>query len=94
MARATWRTTIASRYFYVKTYKRSLFALIFSIMLNLILGLLIVYVYWNRTAPTYYVSNGMTAPMILKALNAPNDSSSPLLGSEPIPAVGTKPLPG
>lgn len=94
MTRATWRTIIASRDFYVKTYKRALFGLIVSIVLNLVLVLLIVFVYLNRNAPSYYASNGMTAPMLLSPLKAPNDSSAPLLGSEPTPAGEAKYIPG
>lgn len=83
MPRATWRTTIASRNFYVHTYKRVLAVLVFSIMINLLLSLLIAYIYLGRTTPAYYVSNGMTSPMQIKPMDAPNESSHPLLASEP-----------
>lgn len=94
MTRATWRTIIASRYFYIQTYRRLLYVLILSILLNLMLGFLIIYVYLNRAAPTYYASNGMTGPMILKPLQAPNNSSTPLLESEPQSSGAVKQVPG
>ena len=94
MTRATWRTITTSRNFYVQTYKRSLMALLFSVLINIVLGILIVYVYTGRVPPKYYASNGMTGPMELKPLDAPNDSPNPLLESEPEPVENTKLIPG
>lgn len=41
--------------------------------------LLIFYFYINQSKPNYYATSGITAPVLLQALDVANDLSNPLL---------------
>lgn len=73
------------RYFYVYNYRRVLKLLLFSLILNVLLFVLISYVYFNEPPPDYYSTNGATNPVLLRSITTPNYSSQPLLPDD-IPA--------
>jgi hypothetical protein len=58
-------------------------ALFISIFTNFFLGLVIYYVYHSRPDPDFYATNGVTAPIELTPMDAPNDTSAPLLPDDP-----------
>ncbi len=73
------------RYFYVYNYRRVLKLLMFSLIGNVLLFVLISYVYFNESRPNYYGTNGATNPVLLKSMTTPNYSSQALLPDD-IPA--------
>ena len=93
MARSAWRTTIASRYFYVRTYRRLLFMIMLSLSVSALLGMSIVYVYFNQPPRAFYATNGITSPMLLHSLNAPNQTANFLLAEEPPSTEAAKVIP-
>ena len=64
-------------------YRRGLMALIISLILSTVLGLLIFRIYVTMPERSYYATSGVTPPIKLKALLAPNSSSVPLLAPDP-----------
>lgn len=93
MARSAWRTIIASRYFYVRTYRRLLFMIMVSLSMSALLGISIAYVYFNRPPRTFYATNGITSPMQLNALEGPNQTANFLLAEEPPSIEAAKVIP-
>lgn len=83
MSRGNWNRIKQSKAFYVNTYRRVMAGIVFSLAVNIILFVAIVYVYKSRQLPTFYATSGMTPPIELKALDAPNDTSEPLLPPDP-----------
>ena len=51
-------------------------------MLNVLLGLGLIYVYLEQPERDYYATFGETPPVPLVALDKPNESSMPLLADE------------
>lgn len=93
MSRTTWNIIKQSKFFYVNTYRRVAFILFISILVNLILGLVIFYVYINQPEHDFYATSGVTAPIELTALNTPNYSSEPLLERDPDAMTDNKVMP-
>lgn len=83
MSRGTWHLVKQSKQFYVNTYRRVGAVLLVSIAGNLLLGVVLYYVYMNQPEHDFYATNGVTAPVPLTPLSAPNESSIPLLASDP-----------
>lgn len=83
MSREAWRLIKRSKRFYVNTYRRAGTVLIFSMLINVLFGLGIYYTYFNRSAPDFYATSGITPPVMLSAMTAPNMKSVPLLANEP-----------
>ena len=83
MSRETWRLLKQSKRFYVGTYRKAGSALIFSMFINLFLGLGIYYLYFKQPEHDFYATNGVTPPELLKPMDARNDSSVPLLPNDP-----------
>lgn len=83
MSRETWRLIKQSKRFYVNTYRRAGSALVFSMLVNLLLGIGIYHSYFNRAAHDFYATSGITPPVELVAMNEPNQTSVPLLADEP-----------
>lgn len=50
--------------------------------MNVVLGIWISHVYFQRPEHVYYATNGIVPPEMLNPLDRPNESSTPLLGSE------------
>lgn len=84
MQRETWRLQIRSKRFYVRTFRFAESALIVMIGVNIFLGLATLYVYTRIPERHYYATNGEVPPMELTALNAPNETSVPLLAADPV----------
>lgn len=82
MSRVTWNLVKNSKGFYIKTYRNAGTALAISAILNVLLGIGIYFSYFNQPDRDFYATNGVTAPVGLAALDAPNTSSTPLLARE------------
>ena len=78
----TWNLIKHSKNFYVKAYRRAETVIVLSIMLNVLLGLGLIYVYLEQPERDYYATFGETPPVPLVALDKPNESSMPLLADE------------
>jgi intracellular multiplication protein IcmM len=83
MQRETWRLRKASKNFYVRTFRFTGSTLVFSLLLNLVLGVVVFYEYVHQPIRHYYATNGATPPTELTAMNQPNMSSKALLGGAP-----------
>lgn len=84
MARATWNLIKRSKSFYVKTYRLVGTVIVISLMINIFLGMLIVYYHLHQPKTDFYASNGITPPIELTALSTPNNSAEALLPPDPI----------
>lgn len=83
MSRAAWDLIKRSKHFYVDTYRKAGTVLIYSALLNIVLGAAIYYAYINQPERDFYATNGVTPPVMLTPLDEPNYTSSPLLASDP-----------
>lgn len=83
MRREVWRLLIASKQFYVKTFRFAETMLIFSLGLSVLLALALCYAYLHIPERHYYVTNGEVPPTELTVLDAPNNTSEPLLEADP-----------
>lgn len=83
MNRDTWALIKKSKNFNVNIYRRGLVALIISMILGCILGLIVFYTYLKEPERDYYATNGAMPPIMLQALPAPNYSSNALLPPDP-----------
>ncbi len=52
-------------------------------MVNLCLGVAIYYVYFGQPLNDFYATNGVTAPDLLTPMDIPNNTSVPMLPSDP-----------
>lgn len=86
-----WSVLKQSKNFNSEIYRRGLLALLISLTLNGLLSLYLVYRYINQPAADYYSTNGVTAPLKLRAMLNPNYSSEYLLPSD-IPTDDTSRL--
>lgn len=77
-----WNLIKHSKQFYVKTYRGTETAIVFSIMINLCLAVGLFYSYSIRPEPDYYATFGETPPVPLIAMDTPNYSSHPLLADD------------
>ncbi len=84
MSRETWRLIKQSKRFYVHTFRRAGTTLFFSVIINLSLGFIIYYVYLGRPEHDFYATNGITAPVMLTAMDVPNNTSVALLAGDPV----------
>jgi intracellular multiplication protein IcmM len=82
LSRGTWADIIQSSYFYINTYRRGIFVLIVSVILNVLLLMALYYRYFHQNAPDFYATDGVTPPVPLTAMEQPNNSSSALLADE------------
>lgn len=93
MGRETWDTIKQSKAFYIRTYRKGGTFVIVSLLVNLLLSLAIYYVHFHQPNPDFYATSGITPPIQLTALNAPNDSSTPLLEPDPATEDETRVIP-
>lgn len=82
MSKQVWRAIKNSKRFYVRYYRKLGTVLLISVILNVMLGMAIYRIYFNLPEPDFYATYGDTPPVLLKALDEPNYSSTPLLGVE------------
>jgi len=93
MSRETWALIKLNKNFNVHVYRGGLTALIISLCLSAIFGLLLFYIYISQPERDYYATNGMTPPIMLKPLLAPNFSSRALLEPDPLVVPEEKVIP-
>ncbi|BCA94122.1 phosphoesterase [Legionella antarctica] len=83
MSRETWALIKHKKNFNVHVYRRGLFLVMISLSLSSIIGLLMFYIYINEPERDYYATSGITPPIKLKPMLAPNASSNALLPPDP-----------
>lgn len=79
--------------FYVRTFRRALWGVVVSLVMNVLLVLLIFYTHFNQPMRDYYATNGVSAPVRLTAMDKPNDSNEALLAPDPVNHQPTKAIP-
>ncbi|MFY7697390.1 MAG: type IVB secretion system protein IcmM/DotJ [Legionella sp.] len=82
MSRETWSTTKQSKHFYVYTYRFAGGALVISMIMNLCIGLAIMYTYSHQPVNDFYATDGVTPPVQLTYMDQPNNTSTPILGDD------------
>jgi intracellular multiplication protein IcmM len=83
MSRETWAIVKNNRNFYVHIYRNGLFLLLMSLGLCCVLSVILFYMYYIQPERDYYASNGITPPVQLQSMLAPNSSSQALLEPDP-----------
>jgi len=83
MSRETWNTIKHSKRFYVDTYRRAGSFLVASMIINLLLGITIYYLYFNQPEHDFYATSGVTPPVQLTYMDEPNFTAVPLLANDP-----------
>jgi intracellular multiplication protein IcmM len=83
MSREAWLLIKDNKSFHVHMYRRGITLLILSLILSGIFAALIYYLYRHLPERDYYATSGVTSPIELKALTAPNESTTPLLEPDP-----------
>ncbi|KTD65835.1 type IVB secretion system protein IcmM/DotJ [Legionella shakespearei] len=83
MSRESWRLIKENKNFNVHIYRRGLLILIISLCLSSITGIYMFYLYINLPERDYYATSGVTAPIKLKSMPTPNESSQALLDPDP-----------
>ena len=83
MTQSAWDVIKRSKGFYINTYRKTGYILLFSIIVNLIFVFSIYYIYFNQSINDFYATSGMTSPIKLTFLDSPNNTSSPLLANDP-----------
>lgn len=82
MSRGMWDEVKSSKGFNVLIYRRLGSMLVFSLALNVMLCMLVSFVYFSRPDFEFYSTDGVSPPVKLQQLTAPNESSVPLLKTE------------
>jgi hypothetical protein len=93
MSKEDWLLVRSSKQFSVSLYRRIGTAIVVSLALNIALCVWALHQFFTRPAPAFYSTNGASPPMMLDALNAPNETSVPLLKSVSDKENDTKPVP-
>jgi hypothetical protein len=93
MSRDSWKTIKDSKNFYVHTYRRAASFLVVSMGLNLLLGMSLYFMYFNKADPDFYATSGVTPPIELTPLDQPNYTAIALLASDPENEDDTKVIP-
>ena len=83
MRRDVWRVIRGSKNFHVTTFRLARTAIVFSLIINLVLGLAICQAYFYKPERHFYVTNGVVPPTELTSRDTPNESSVPLLANDP-----------
>lgn len=83
MRRELWRTIRRSKNFYTATFRFSKNILVFSLLINVVLGLAICHTYFYKPKRHFYITNGVVLPTEVKARDTANESSVPLLANDP-----------
>lgn len=93
MSREAWALIKQDKNFNVNVYRRGIISLIVSLGLSCIIVLLMFYTYITEPEPDYYATNGMTPPIKLQLLLAPNLTSTALLPPDPPDDDGVRVIP-
>ncbi|WP_133136893.1 type IVB secretion system protein IcmM/DotJ [Legionella rowbothamii] len=83
MNREGWALIKKNKSFNVNVFRRGLISVIVSLGLSCILGLLMFYVYLAEPERDFYATSGVTPPIKLAPMLAPNMSSQALLPPDP-----------
>ncbi|MDF1684133.1 MAG: phosphoesterase [Legionellaceae bacterium] len=83
MRRELWRVIRRSKSFYATTFRLSGSLLVFSLFINVVLGLAVWQTYLTKPKRHFYITNGVVPPTELFSMDAPNEGSSPLLANDP-----------
>ena len=83
MSRETWNLIKLNKNFNVHMYRRGVTALIVSLGMSCVIGILLFYKYTKQPEPDFYATNGATPPIMLKPMLAPNSSTMALLDPDP-----------
>lgn len=79
MTEVAWNKIKHSKYFYIYTYRKLSLYIIFSVCLNFLLGLAIMYIYLNEPEHDFYSTSGIVPPLPLTPLMTPNYKGQYLL---------------
>ncbi|NCT56285.1 MAG: hypothetical protein GW760_01025 [Legionella sp.] len=90
MRRQVWRNIRRTKRFYTTTFRFSQSALVFSLVINVVLGVVIWHTYLYQPKRHFYITNGMVPPTEVIPLDARNMSAVPLLGNDPDAVVDEK----
>lgn len=93
MSQETWDAIKNSKSFNVRTYRALKKGLVISVLLNLLLSLAIYYSYFNQPIRDFYATSGITPPVPLQPLDAPNTTDKYLLAPDPVVEDITKTIP-
>ena len=93
MSQETWDAIKNSKSFNVRIYRALKKGLVISVFLNLLLSLGIYYVYFHEPARDFYATSGITPPVPLKPLDAPNSTGTHMLEPDPVVEEITKTIP-
>ena len=93
MSQETWNLIKQSKRFYVSTYRRMGTVLVISVVTNLALGCGIYYTYFNLPEPEFYATSGIAPPVLLTAMDIPNNTSVALLAPDPDVVNDVKKIP-
>lgn len=93
MSRESWSTIRQSKNFYIRTYRMTGMLIIVSLALNLLMALVVYYLYFHQPVRDFYATSGITPPVQLKPLDEPNKTTTPLLDPDPIDNEPEKVIP-
>lgn len=83
MSRETWALIKENKNFNVNVFRRGLVFLIISLLLSCTFGVWMFYIYVHLPERDYYATSGITPPIEIKSMLAPNASSKALLDPDP-----------
>jgi intracellular multiplication protein IcmM len=83
VSREEWTLTKEHKRFNVRNYRGGVKYLLISLLLSTGMIVLIYYMYLHIPERDYYATNGITPPVKLNSLMAPNMSSNALLDPDP-----------
>jgi len=93
MSREAWALIKQNKNFNVHVFRRGLFVLIISLGVSCFFGIIMFIIYLSEPENDYYATSGVTSPIKLKSMPAPNESSTPLLEADPVSNDGEKVIP-
>lgn len=93
MRKITLREKKNQKGFYSTGFRYSVNVLLFSLILNFVLTAAIHNRLLHIPSTSFYSTDGVSEPMRLTPLDAPNESSQPLLPDDPPEEMGIRELP-
>lgn len=93
MRRESYEEIKAHKNFYRNSFRKTTKVLIISVFLNIVCLIGIFYKFLTLPDPDFYATNGVTAPIPLKSMNAPNMTSQSLLEEDQPDEITVKELP-
>jgi intracellular multiplication protein IcmM len=93
MSREAWRLITHSKQFYAHSLRRIESILVFSVILNVILGIGVYFVYFHQPDQQFYATTGALPPEMLTPMDEANQTSVPLLANDSENDEETKVIP-